>query len=1042
MSYIRFNEDTRVKIPATIQFLRLGYNYQSMKDAEIDFDTKIFIDRFKTSIERINGREFSQAQIRTLLMDIHNSIRNNDLGKEFYNWLIYPNDKVKLIDFNNIENNDFAVVDELPFCIEKDTEVGSFRPDINILINGMPISFLEVKKPNNDGGIQKEFDRMTKDRLKNPKYNKFFNLIQIISFSNNMEYEEADDDDAEDVKAGSFYSTPNGFRTSFSFFREDEKHFYSNYKFIDISNERIKEITRDLGYDPANTDEIEFKENLDEFTPCNRFVTSLYDKERFMYFLKYGIMFIDGSVKEKHIMRYPQFFATRKIIERLNSGSKKGIIWHTQGSGKTGLAAFSNRIIREYYSKKGINTRFFFVVDRLDLLRQAATEFRSRGLNVIECKSRDEFKKELNKTLSTSTNSGNIGEVVVVNIQKFEDNIPKSANDYNTKVQRIFCIDEAHRSYSTTGKFFVDLMTCDEDGVFIALTGTPILSKKERSNLKFGDYIHKYFYDKSIADGYTLRIKKENIDTVAKAEIKENLQIEDNQFDIADIYESDDYIKCLGEFILKDFRNFRFENTDDTIGGMIVCRSNVQAKKMNEWINSHKKEFGFTSGLVISDGENTKQADVNKTNQLEFRNGNSIDILVVHYMLTTGYDVKRLKKMYLLRGPKEQSLLQTISRVNRPYKSERPDGTVKVYKYGYIVDFVDIQKEYDETISAYIKELESEVNENGEDEGSLDGLIIDKEYINKKYQKYLEQLNDELDTDDVYTLSLERFRKKLDKYNKETILYIRRLLSGIKDCYTEFRLSGAKDYYEAINIDKINALYNEVVAKLKFINLTNKPVEMLEILDNKDVVDIIYQFIKTKIFVLNLGELGAVGSNNDPRVQETIDILGEIQKEIKINKNKKDIRVENLDKLLNEILNRLSMLTNIDELDDIDEELRKLLEEIENINKENDRLAEIYDGHFSFVKTYQEFNNTYTSFNHSDVEKVFSIVFEEIKDLIEDKENLLVQGREGFINATKKKTTKKMTEKASSGKTLYQELQLKNTYNYLLSQLYTNLLLY
>ena len=76
------------------------------------------------------------------------------------------------------------------------------------------------------------------------------------------------------------------------------------------------------------------------------------------------------------------------------------------------------------------------------------------------------------------------------------------------------------------------------------------------------------------------------------------------------------------------------------------------------------------------------------------------------------------------------------------------------------------------------------------------------------------------------------------------------------------------------------------------------------------------------------------------------------------------------------------------------------------------------------------------------VEKVFSVVFEEIKDLIEDKENLLVQEREGFINATKKKTTRKMTEKASSGKTLYQELQLKNTYNYLLSQLYTNLLLY
>ena len=93
-------------------------------------------------------------------------IKNNDLGREFYNWLINPLDKVKLIDFDNIENNDFAVVDELPFSIIEGTEEGSFRPDINVLINGMPLAFLEVKKPNNDGGIQKEFDRMINKRLK------------------------------------------------------------------------------------------------------------------------------------------------------------------------------------------------------------------------------------------------------------------------------------------------------------------------------------------------------------------------------------------------------------------------------------------------------------------------------------------------------------------------------------------------------------------------------------------------------------------------------------------------------------------------------------------------------------------------------------------------------------------------------------------------------------------------------------------------------------------------------------------------------------
>lgn len=80
-------------------------------------------------------------------------------------------------------------------------------------------------------------------------------------------------------------------------------------------------------------------------TPCNSFITSIFDKERFIYFLRYGIVYLDGKITEKHIMRYPQFFATRKIIEKLKLGGKRGIIWYTQGSGKTVLASFANRLL-------------------------------------------------------------------------------------------------------------------------------------------------------------------------------------------------------------------------------------------------------------------------------------------------------------------------------------------------------------------------------------------------------------------------------------------------------------------------------------------------------------------------------------------------------------------------------------------------------------------------------------------------------------------------------------------------------------------------
>lgn len=1007
-----FNEDTRVKIPATIQFLRLGYKYRSLKEAMIDFNTKVFIDIFKESIERINKQEFSDDEILEILLEINSVIKYNDLGKEFYNWLVNPLDKVKLIDFDNIENNDFSVVDELPYCIVEGTEEGSFRPDVNILINGLPLGFLEVKKPNNEGGIQKEFDRMVNNRLQNTDYKKFFNMIQLVSFSNNMEYE--DSDDVEDVKAGSFYSTPNGTNTTFSFFREDDESYHLNYPYNEVSNDEIKNVMKDCNYNPIETDSEEFKENLKVTTPCNSFVTSVFDKERLLYFIRYGMMFVDGTIPQKHIMRYPQFFATRKIVERIDNGGKGGIIWHTQGSGKTGLAAFSNRVLRDYYAKKNINTRFFFVVDRIDLLTQASTEFKNRGLNVINCNSKSDFSIELNKPLSSNITSDSIGEICVVNIQKFEGSMPTIENVYEANTQRIFFVDEAHRSYAKTGEFFKNLMTCDLDGIYIALTGTPLLSKKERSNLKFGDYIHKYFYDKSIADGYTLKIKKENIDTIAKAEIKKNLDIEDNRLDDKDVFESDSYVSCLGRFIEGDFKNFRLQNTDNTIGGMIVCRTNNQAKKVHEWF---EKNSTITTGLVISDEANSIQSKINKTNQLNFRESLVPDMLVVNFMLTTGYDVKRLKKMYLLRGPHAQSLLQTISRVNRPYKS--PTG--KVYKYGYIVDFVDIEKEYENTIGDYIKELEADMNENGENEGSLAGLVIDKEDINKKYHKLVDELNSMIDTS-----NLEKYSKMLTFFNKDALLKIKRILNGIKECETEFILSRALDYASQIDKEHIRQLLRTTQERIDFINLSTNSVDMLNVISNNEVVEILYEFIKTKIMIMDLSNF----SEDDPVVQRFTEVVRTIQNEIKNNKNKDDIKVIKLDQLLQEIFNKLS-ISNLDDLDVITDDLLEALRQAKDINTENDRLANIYGGNFAFVKTYKDCIETYSDVDNKKLEKMLMLVYDSIKELI-GQESLIIQGKVNFINTLKNKITTQLLKEG-----IYSSIKV--VYDKVLSDLYTNI---
>lgn len=1029
---LHFNEDTRVKFPATIQFLRLGYEYQSLKGARIDFETKIFIDRFKTALERINKREISNDELFALLAEINTLIKNNDLGKEFYKRLLSSEYPIRLLDLDNFNNNDFAVVNELPFSIKEGTEEGSFRPDINILINGMPLAFLEVKHPNNSGGIQVEFERMINKRLKNDDYKKYFNLIQLISFSNNMEYEDADDDIADEVKAGSFYTTPNGQSTTFSFFREDIKEYHSKYNLKEVDETMIKYVVKDGGYNPDETETPEFNTNLSDLAPCNRFITSLFDKERFLYMLRYGIMFLteikkvrnattnveeEIPIKQKHIMRYPQFFATRAIIKRFSEEDKNGIIWHTQGSGKTALSAYSLKVITDFFAKKNVNTRFFFIVDRLDLMTQATTEFTNRGFTVTNVSSKTEFAKELKKPLDED-NDG-IGTICIVNIHKLmeESKMPVIENVYNVKVQRIFFVDEAHRSYNMHGEFFKNLMTCDSNGIYIAMTGTPLLTKKERSNLKFGDYIHKYFYDKSIADGYTLRIKKEQIDTAAKAEIKENLDIENQNLDSKDVYESDDYIEGVSKYIEKDFRQFRLVNTDNTIGGMIVCRSNDQARKINEWFKNNSK---LTSGLVMSDSENNAvQSALNKQHQINFRESGFPDILVVHYMLTTGYDVKRLKKMYLLRGPKAQSLLQTISRVNRPYKS--PTG--KVYQYGYIVDFVDIEKEYNNTLDAYIKELEADMNEDGDDEVSLSGLVVDKEDIKRKLDKLTTELKQFIPADNI-----EMFVNMMQYFNKDALLKIRKLLTGVKDCSVEFKLSRAEEYSKLIDDDKVNKYLKAVNNRISFINLSSKVIDTLDIMNNEDVIKVVYEFIKTKITILDLGKFML----KDEDFNKVKDVLTELQREVQKNKNKKDIKIQKLEDLLKKIFEKLQVFdyATIDELSD---ELKAALEEAKRINEENDRLSQAYGGSFAFVKTLSD-AVLETTIDRSDIESFLKIIYDNIKDTIYD-DALIVQGKKGFVDATKAKITIILIKEKLFKK-------VKESYDDILEMLYVNLLLY
>src|SRR5699024_5042952 len=239
---------------------------------------------------------------------------------------------IKLIDFQDFSNNAFHVTTELT-CKNGEEE---FRPDITVLINGMPLAFIEVKKPHNKEGIIAERKRMNR-RFSQKHFRRFANITQLMVFSNNMEYV----DGTVEPIYGAFYATPAYQNIQFNYFREDFDYPVKQ-SLLKIDEQKENALLKDNNL-IAIKHSPEYKTNKGKNTPTNRILTSLFSRERLSFLLQYGIAYVEQESKgkvafQKHIMRYPQLFATQAISAKLEQGERKGIIWHTQGSGKTALA--------------------------------------------------------------------------------------------------------------------------------------------------------------------------------------------------------------------------------------------------------------------------------------------------------------------------------------------------------------------------------------------------------------------------------------------------------------------------------------------------------------------------------------------------------------------------------------------------------------------------------------------------------------------------------------------------------------------------------
>ncbi|HHC7419515.1 TPA: type I restriction endonuclease subunit R [Vibrio cholerae] len=985
----KFNEDSRVKIPAILHLMRLGYKYLSLKGQSWDLDTNIFPDVFKTAIGKINPG-IEDAEAGRVLEDVKLLLDNEDLGRAFFERLS-ERSNTKLIDFENFNNNSFHVVTELT-CQNGDEE---FRPDITLLINGMPLVFIEVKKPNNREGILAERDRINK-RFQNPKFKRFANITQFMIFSNNMEY---DDGDPEPVQ-GAFYASSSYHKPVFNYFREEEI-FNLTALLKPVSDDDELKVLKDNNLEVIRSNP-EFQTNKQPERPTNRICTSLLSRDRLAFILRYALAYVSESDGlQKHIMRYPQLFATKAIERKLSEGVKKGIIWHTQGSGKTALTFYNVRFLTDYFQKQQVIPKFYFIVDRLDLLQQAQREFTARGLTVHTINSRDAFTRDIKATQVIHNHSGK-PEITVVNIQKFKDDPDVvSTKDYNVAIQRVYFLDEVHRSYNPKGSFLANLSQSDSNAIKIGLTGTPLLGDDYNSRALFGDYIHKYYYNASIADGYTLRLIREEISTQYKIELQkalEEAEVKMGDVDRKLIYAHPSFVEPMLTYIVNDFEKSRGALNDTTIGGMVICDSSDQAKQMFEIFNgvyadapilpqtsnSKTEVLEVAEPAPTSYAESAKQAQKVKNaalilhdigtkeerkNWVEDFKAGKIDFLFVYNMLLTGFDAKRLKKLYLGRVIRKHNLLQALTRVNRTYKD---------FRYGYVVDFADIRKEFDATNKAYFDELQSEL---GDEMEHYSHLFKSQEEIKQEIE-HIKDVLFRFDTD-----NMEEFCNQISQIqDRDTVLALKKALADARSLYNLIRLQGEYDFLDELDFAKLNVLYRETSNHLDLLNLKNEleSGEDTTNLLNRALEDVIFKFVKIGEEELVLADKlkntlrqtrEALASNFDQQDPQFISLKEELERLFK-KKNLSEVTQD-------------EMVANIDALN-------KIHDRVKELNRQNNQLRQKYLGDAKYTRIHKRLQERQQS--QSDISESERKIFEALAGVKQDADEQVLNNSQVLDN--------------------------------------------
>ncbi|MEJ8627365.1 DEAD/DEAH box helicase family protein [Helicobacter pylori] len=555
----------------------------------------------------------------------------------------------------------------------------------------------------------------------------------------------------------------------------------------------------------------------------------------------------------------------------------KGIIWHTQGSGKTALTYHLTKLIRDFFSPLGKKTKFYFIVDRLDLLEQAKNEFLKRGLCAHEAENKEDLSQKL-KSSSVFENPQGNDEIIVVNIQKFKapneekapnedpsNSAPKEivsktelqeATKDSHDLQRVFIIDEAHRSYDPKGCFYANLIECDKTAIKIALTGTPLLednAQDKATKKTFGNYLHTYSYAESIKDRHTLKLQLESIETSYKEKLQEiyrllqeSIIIEDIEVKKETIFNDEKYINAMLFYIIRDLLDFRqLNDNNEQLKAMVVCFSSNQARLANLFFNEVQEKVlqenpnlkilnKLQSSLILHDEQEVKEKIYS------FKHGDT-DIVFVFNMLLTGFDLPNLKRLYIHRELKDHNLLQALARVNRSYNN---------MSFGYLIDFVGIKENYDKTTDDYLKELNRFNQSDSNIKDNLKDMFADRETLEKDIKNAYDDLfNYPIDDIEAMTSAIV----SMSAMNE--LLKVSRAINTLKERYNLIRTSSDEKILslkEKMDIEKINKISSMLHKKakhlhaLKNINEPKNPNDLMILEDLIALLDFKIEFKERK----------------------------------------------------------------------------------------------------------------------------------------------------------------------------------------------------